>query len=480
MNIKNALNRAAIHYKQQNFNESLVVCEKVLSKNSKVKEAMYLLALNYQSLGYYKQSVLAFDNLIKVHGGNADAYNALSNTYICLNDFVNAEKYCQLALRNEPNFAEAHNNYAICAHNTGQAELAEKHYKQAILLKGDELVFRLNLGKLYKELGYFEKSNETLLKLMEFNGDKSAVYFNIYENFMYMHQYENALEVADLGIVSQQLKDIDLIELLVGKAILFWLFDNIDEAEQAIQLSQSLYTYQDESYANLTNLKVFHVYLTKLIAFYRENSELYGERAGDLYFISESHGFAPNNMQVTIKEQPFNIRSLFIKGAKVFHFTQAGPNRFKESLARLVNGLPEKSKVVFAFGEIDCRYNEGILKYCLAYEKDYREVIDTMLAKYLELLTEVSKEKQFSMMLYGVPAPHPDQLNLLAEEQSNELKQVISYFNQVLREYCKSHHFAFLDVYQATELNGESNKKYHIDDIHVAPCMVPELLKKLV
>lgn len=479
MNIKNALNRATVYYKDQNFAESLTICEKILAKKSTIQEAMYLLALNHQGIGNYSQAITAFENIIEVHGGNADVYNAISNTYICIKDFVSAEKYCQLALRNEPNFAEAHNNYAICAHSTKKADLAEKHYKQAILLKGDELVFRLNLGKLYKELGQFEKSNETLLKLMEFSGDKSAVYFNIYENFMYMHQYQDALEVADLGLVSQQLKDIDLIELLVGKAILFWLFDNVDEAEQAIQLSESVYSFPEGGYENLINLKVFHSYVKKLIAFYRQNSALYTERTQDLYFISESHGFAPNNMQVNIAEQSYNIRSLFIKGAKVFHFTQEGPSRFKESLARVINGLPNGSAVVYAFGEIDCRYNEGILKYCLAYDKDYHEVIDKMVASYIELLVATSQEKDFNVMVYGVPSPHADQLKFLSNEQQSQLKQVIKYFNETLREHCENNLLAFLDVYELTDFNGESNNKYHIDDIHVQPGVVPKLIENL-
>ncbi|WP_440875614.1 tetratricopeptide repeat protein [Thalassotalea sp. PLHSN55] len=479
MNIKNALNRAAVFYKDGSFTESLSLCDKVLAKKSTVQEAMYLLALNYQGMGRYDQAITAFEKLLKVHGNNADVFNAISNTYICLKDFSSAEKYCQMALKFEPNFAEAHNNYAICAHNTQQIELAEKHYKQAILLKGDELVFRLNLGKLYKELGRFEHSNETLLKLMEFNGDKSAVYFNIYDNFMYMHQYQNALEVADMGLVSQQLKDIDLIELLVGKAILFWLFDNVDEAEQAIQLSEGVYTYPEGNYENLTNLKVFHGYLKRLIAFYRENESLYTERQQDLYFISESHGFAPNNMRVTFEQQNFNIRSLFVKGAKVFHFSQQQNNRFKESLNRVMTGLPENSAVVFAFGEIDCRYNEGILKYCLAHDADYKNIIDKMLASYIDALITQGQKKKFKVIIYGVPAPHADQLKFLSEEHQVILKNIIQYFNETIRALCKKNGLAFLDVYQLTNLAGQSNNKYHIDDIHVHPSVVPKLFEKL-
>lgn len=475
MNIKNSLYRATVFYQENNFAESLLICQKILAKKNTIFEAMYLQAINYQAQKHYQLSLDCFMDMIKIHGEHANVLNALANNYIGLNDFDNAKKYCSLALRKEMNFAEALNNLAVCEQNLGDIESAEKHYKKAILLKGDEILFRLNLAKLYKEIGWFENSNEVLVKMMDFDGDKSAIYFLMYENFMYMHQYEDALGIADLGLVSKQLKDIDLIELLVGKAILFWLFDNIDEAEQAIILSEGVYSHPKGSYENLENLQIFHTYLKNLIVFYRQNTSLYAPRGNDLYFISESHGFAPNNMKIEFNETSYNIRSLFVKGAKVFHFTQANDNRFKASLAMLFDGLPLASKVIFAFGEIDCRYNEGILKYCLAKNKSYQTVITDMLTQYIALLVSESTIKQFEIMIYGVPAPHPEQLNHLAEKERELLKNIISFFNVVLRELCLKHQLTFLDVYKLTDLNGESNLKYHIDSIHIHPLALATL-----
>lgn len=480
MNIKNALNRAAVYYKNNDFEESIAICKKILDKKSTIYEAMYLLALNYQGSANYQESIKCFEALISRGEDNADVLNALANTYICIKDFVKSKKYCVAALRKEPNFAEAHNNLAICEQSLGQAELAEKHYKKAMLLQGNTVVFRLNLAKLYKELGDFEKSNDVLVGLMEYDGDKSSVYFSLYENYMYLHQYENALQIADIGLVSQELKDIDLIELLVGKAILFWLFDNVDEAEQAIRLSESVYSYPQGSYENLDNLKVFHAYLKKLIMFYRQNNDLYKERKQDIYFISESHGFAPNNMQVVFAGQALNVRSLFIKGAKVFHFTQPNNNKFKASLAHLLDGLPSGSPLVFGFGEIDCRYNEGVLKYCLEHNKDYVDVIDNMLEKYIDLLIQESIPKGFVITIYGVPAPHPDQLKYLTLENQVLLKNIILHFNNVLSSLCNKHQLNFLDVYKLTNIDGESNLEYHLDDIHVHPLVVPQLFEQKI
>jgi len=479
MNIKSAIDRATAFYFANDFSSSLDICHKVLSKNKKTYEARYLQALNYQGIGENDLALEGFNGLLKTDPGNSNVLNCIANTYIAKKEFHKAKDYCLLALKREVNFAEAINNLAICEQSLGDVKQAEAHYKKAIFLKGDELSFKLNLGKLYKDLGWFEKSAEIFVKAMDFEGDKSSVYFNLYENFMYMHKYEDALEIADLGLVSNQLKDIDLIELLVGKAILFWLFDNIDEAEQAILLSEGVYAYMSNSYANLDNLKIFHKYIKSLIAFHRANPELYLQRDKDWYFVSESHGFSPNNMKIEYEQQIYNIRSLFIKGAKVFHLTQENDNRFKQSLLRVLAGLPEKSRVVFAFGEIDCRYNEGILKYCLAKKKNYQDVISSMLDRYIKLLLTEGAKNKLEIALYGVPAPHPEQLKLLSNEEQAMLKGIVKHFNCSLKELCIKHSLLFLDVYQLTNSDGISNLEYHIDDIHVHPCVVPKLFDEL-
>jgi hypothetical protein len=91
---------------------------------------------------------------------------------------------------------------------------------------------------------------------------------------MHLHRYQDALEIADMGLLSNALSDIDLCELLVGKAILFWLFDNVLEAEQALRLSVGVYSDQS-NYRYMKNLKVFHRYLKQLVQFRLNTSGFY-------------------------------------------------------------------------------------------------------------------------------------------------------------------------------------------------------------
>lgn len=185
-------------------------------------------------------------------------------------------------------------------------------------------------------------------------------------------------------------------------------------------------------------------------------------------------------MTVEYQNKKQLIKSLFITGAKVHHFTQDAKHKCKASLNILLNGLPKGSCVVVGFGEIDCRINEGIFHYCTKYNRDYQQIIDVMVEKYINLLQVAAKENDLDIIVYGVPAPHPLVLNGVIEEQQEKFKRLIAYFNQQLKDGCRKSNMPFLDVYGLTNKEGMSNLKYHCDAFHVEPNTVPTLFTALV
>jgi len=477
--IKNVIERVKVHFNNREFSESVNLCKKILTNKDYMPEALYFLGLSLQAQNKHQLALNSFMQYFDEFGDNAYVYNATANTYLLLKDYKNAEKYCQLALKLVPEYGAAFNNLAICKQQVRKYKEAEGYYRKSILYQGNEILFHINLGKLYKELGQFELSNKTLVKAMELDGDKSSIYTIMYENFMYMHKYQDALEVADLGLMNKDLADIYLIDLLVGKAILFWLFDNIEEAIQAINLSEIIHSFPDGSYENLDSLKVFHTYIKKLIVFYQNNTSLYEERKNDIYFISESHCFSANNMQVEYNNSLCSIRPIFIKGAKAFHLSQQQSNQFKVSVLTALNGLPSNSNIVIGFGEIDCRYNEGILKHCLSKGLYSNNIITSMIQNYIGFLKLESDSRSLNILIYGVPSPHPEQLASLPLAQQAQLKDIIKDFNYVLKSECQKYNLVFLDVYKLTNNDGESNLQYHFDNIHMVPSVLPLLFKQI-
>ena len=479
MGIKEKINRASTLYEQQEFEPAVAILEPIVKKKPKLFDASQLLALVLHKMGKYDEALALLLNVTTRYPRNAESLNHLASLYKDMGQLERAELTFLKALKINNHYSDALNNLANVQRTLGKKIEAEKNYRKAISSDNTQVKYHLNLGLLLGELGQFEQAINSLLKVLELDSSQSTAYFHIFNNFMFMHRYQDALEFADIGLLSNQLNDFQLCELLIGKAILFWLFDNDEEGQRAIALSESINSVKIK-HPSLTNHKVFHSFVKDLLQYRQNNRSTYQTSERPLiYFISESHGFAPNGMSVEYQDNEHVIKSLFITGAKLVHFTKELDHRCKASLNILLNGLPEGSSVVLGFGEIDCRVNEGIFKYCSKYVKNYRDVIDGMVEKYISMIKASAASHNFDIIVYGVPAPHPLVLGELNDESKEEFKLLIAYLNKQLAKYCSSNDLSFLDVYQLTNLNGVSNLKYHTDVFHVKPSTVPELFEQL-
>jgi len=480
MGIRGKLDRASIFYKQQDFDAATVILEKILEKKPNLFDAQQLLALTLHGQQKLEAAILIFKKMIERNPSHAASFNNLANVYNDLGQVQLAERHYLTALGIDGNYADAYNNLANVQLKVGKKIEAEKNYRKAIFTDMEKAEYYLNLGVLLGEQGKFEEALECHLKVLELDVSQSSVYFHIFNNFMFLHRYQDALEFADIGLVSNQLDDFQLCELLIGKAILFWLFDNDEEGQQAINLSEQIHTITAER-LNLKNHRVFHTFIKELLTYRLQNKlEYKTSKQQPIYFLSESHGFAVNGMTVEHENNEHTVKSLFITGAKIFHFIQDAEHKCKASLNILLNGIPKGSCAVLGFGEIDCRLNEGIFHYCNKYNKDYQQIINAMVVKYIRLLKAASKENDLNIIVYGVPAPHPIVLNGIVEEEQETFKQLVAYFNQQLTEVCHDNNIPFLDVYGLTNIDGVSNLKYHCDAFHVKPSTVPALFNELI
>ncbi|MBL4899306.1 MAG: tetratricopeptide repeat protein [Colwellia sp.] len=480
MNVKNILNKAKTFFKRGEFEQSIQICQKILEKKPKLFDVRKTLALSYQSSGQIKLALEEFEKVLLIKSKDADTFNNIGNIYLDIQQYTLAEKYYRIALKHKPLLAQAWNNLATCQLRTGNKLDAEVNFRKAIMFGGNVSLFHSNLAEMLIDQGAFDKALKILLTSLELNHHTPTVYRNVLSIFMYQQRYQDALEIADMGLLSENLSESELCELLVNKAILFWLFDNPDEARQAIHLSEAVYQYRKNS-VELGNLCVFHSYIKQLLELNKQRLtvESQGSPEANIYFISESHGFTPNDNTVEYKSKLYNIRSLFILGAKIVHLIEDKNNKHKQSLSLIFSNLPSGSKIVMAVGEIDCRRNEGIFVHCIKHELDYKDVINDMLLKYIDMLKGQAEKYDFEVILYGIPAPNQNQVDVLEVEQQEPFKQLIKYFNQQLGKICQENNISFLDTYLLTAENGVSNLQYHLDSFHLNFEAVPQLFNNL-
>lgn len=476
MNIENSLKRAEVLFVKGDYQQSLSLCKSLLVKKPKLFNALHQSALNYQAMNNIEEAIVFFERAIKINDKNSVVLNNFGNIYIGEKNYQKAISYYIKALKIDPSHANAHGNFALCQFKLGNMDLAENHYKKSILYGNKNVEFYNSLGDFYASKGLFEKALEMLLKSLELKVE-AQTYWDAFEIQLYTHRYQDALDVADMGLVSKPLEH-ELYQWLVGKAIVYWLFNKLEDAKNAIDLSERIYEFASMS-EHMSNMVTFHRYIKKLLVFRLAHADLYSEGQHDelpeMYFISESHGLSPNDTLIEYNKKKYKVRSLFIMGAKVFHLTSVKDNKYQVSLSRLLADIPPSSKVILGFGEIDCRIDEGVYVYCQQSGKNYKEVIDSMLNEYVATLKEIATAYELEIILYGVPSPHHSCIEQLEEEDREEFKKLIEYFNMSLADECKSHAMKLLDVYSITNEKGQSNLEYHIDDHHLSPNILKEL-----
>lgn len=477
MGIKEKINRAAIHHANGEFDQSSNICKQILSKKPKLFDARQLLALCYHSQGQLDLAIQEFKHALQLNDKHAASYNNLGNVYAETEQYQLAQDNYRKSLSISPQQADALNNLANCLQKSNDHQIAEEYYKKAILVEGGKADFHDNLGVSLMKQGKFDEALSAHMKALELDISHSSAYIHLFDLLMFMHRYQDALEIADTALNSQQLHDAELCELLIGKAKIFWLFGEVDLAKSAISLSHSI-QINYHKYPNITNLRVYHRYIEQLIDFKNSQPDVYQpDNEKEVYFVSESHGFSPCGLNINLDNQLYKVRSLLITGCKIFHLVSNKANEYQASLVTLLNGLPEKSKVVFGFGEIDCRSNEGIFNHFLKSGEDCHQNIDQLLSKYVDLLTEQANQLGHEIMFYGVPAPSTSIVDALPEDQQKPFLDMIAYFNKQFSYFCEAKQLRFFDIYQVTNVSKELNKMNHMDDFHINPLAIKNLLE---
>ncbi len=123
-----------------------------------------------------------------------------------------------------------------------------------------------------------------------------------------------------------------------------------------------------------------------------------------VFMVSDSHGVSAGWERFTVGGKNYIIVPKLVTGVKIYHLRKESNFYTKKLFWNQMNSLPKGDcKVVFNFGEIDCR--EGIVT---AYTRGYYESLDQSLVAlsemFLDLVTTVRK-KYKDMQLFAHPVP---------------------------------------------------------------------------
>jgi len=199
-----------------------------------------------------------------------------------------------------------------------------------------------------------------------------------------------------------------------------------------------------------------------------------------IYVIGESHSLPYSSIEIAYQSNIWQTQVMWIPGCKQYHLGNNQPNHYKAAVKHYFQSLSKKSTVLMVIGEIDCRANEGILKY--AYKnpnQDIENVIKKTISSYLDWLIHLNIDMEHNIIISGVPDSNAslDGLLVIGKEVFADF---LAKFNQILQTETLKIGFKFLDIYSMTrsEIDSYNKKKWHIDEYHLSPLAGQEAFKK--
>lgn len=394
----------------------------------------------YNKQGHYDKAIICYQKALSIDPSHINAHNNIATAYASNKDFDRAIIHYEMAIYNNPEFLSAINNLGTTYVKTGDDYSAMACYECAIKKNPA-------LPDAYYELGYIYKRSGDLTKALSYFSNTSSFPFS--PNFMEM-------------------------------AIYSYIDGNIDDADKyADKIRQHFGSLQD----NL-HIKVASAYLeliSKLIAFRRQNPAYYEQCHNQevIYCIGESHCLPPANLCINYQQQQHLLQSKIVVGGKAWNLRKENNNRFKVEFENILSTIPVRSTVVLIFGEIDCHYDEGILKNYKKTSNDLDASIVSVVTGYIEYVSEKAHQHELNIIIYGIPAPYGENIDATNSDNAVLIK-TIRIFNDTLKSECARNNIKFLDVYAETDSgDGISDGIFHIDKHHLSPAIFPIIFSKL-
>ena len=131
--------------------------------------------------------------------------------------------------------------------------------------------------------------------------------------------------------------------------------------------------------------------------------------------------------------------------------------------------IPPKSKVLFCFGEIDCRFH--ILKQSIQRDVEVEVVVEETVNKYVNVLKEFQALEYEILVWNVIPPTNPAKTNPEYPHYGkySERIKATMLFNNFLKKKCTDFKFNFIDIYdQLIEKNYHANMNYYMDEIHLS------------
>jgi len=234
------------------------------------------------------------------------------------------------------------------------------------------------------------------------------------------------------------------------------------------------------NFANRQMLRIYDQYVSRLLVWRGHHPDTYAAGGeSPLYVVGDSHCLSPAHTRVVRGGAAYRVVPKLVVGGKAWHLANGFRNRWKADFERAMTTIPAGATVIAAFGEIDCRSNEGILPHFRGHpESDLSASIDRLVEDYVAYVAANARRAGHEIMVHGVPAPNVD-MRRIAEEDRDLFLSIPRFFNASLSAAAGRHGIGVVDAYAWTAgPDGVSHQRYHLDAYHLVPGFLGAYLGK--
>ena len=171
--------------KEKNYNSFIKLGLKLLKKNPKNYQLIYLIGLSFVNLQKYAEAEKYFDKLLYVQK-KPEIFFIQANIHKQLKKYDSAINYFEKAIQLNPNFSEAYNNLGNTKKRVGKIDEAINCFEKAIQLKENNIQAYFNLANIYKENKYFKELIKIYEKILSFNQNDTKTLYNLGSAYLFL------------------------------------------------------------------------------------------------------------------------------------------------------------------------------------------------------------------------------------------------------------------------------------------------------
>lgn len=500
---------------QDKFAEAVASYQQALRIKPDYAEALYNLANSLRSLDRLPEAIVCLQQAIAAKENFPEVYNCLGNIFQEQGKPEAAIGCFQHALRLNPEVAEFHFNLATAFNGQGRFNEAIACYEKAVELAPGLAAAHNNLGNILKGKWRFPEAitsynkalqvlpdyalahgnlGDALAQIGDLNGaiahcqralaldpDIPEVYMLLGALLFMTREWQQFETLIDTTLANPTLSTPNKEWIMLQQALRAWMAGNLVQCTEYLQVASSIQYRQPQGKREVGRL-AYYCLLKKLADYRTAFPQLYdNEEAISAFMIGDSHCLSYANLSLRLRDTAYTVAARLIIGCKSYHLAKDGHNFYKEAVRRNIADLPESSTVIMAFGEIDCRVNEGIYA---AWEKKFQhrpieEMVQEVVEGYASFIAAIQQEKKFKIILFGVPAPKRSKSAHLSTDALVTYLAVPKLFNEYLQKYAAQNGWCFLDAYALTcDEQGFANGTHHLDDHHLYPAALALLVSE--